>query len=196
MIFLPTVVPAIFEPFYGKANSKIPLLLLTKILGWLADRFGVRIVSFLGFLLLLPSLTCLRFVTFNTLEQKVLLCALLAFVGGFVDLGTPALMLEMQDVLRAVEGEKPGIFGSKGAIAQSFGLYSMAYALGLLLGPLWAGPVLEKAGWGTMGWTLGLLAGVTAMPVIALGEGWFRAAKVSDTGTVAEIWLHSMVAVR
>lgn len=142
----------------------------------------------------------MRFVTFNTLEQKVLLCALLAFVGGFVDLGTPALKLEMQDVLRAVEGEKPGIFGSKGAVAQSFGLYSMAFALGILLGPLWAGPVLEKAGWGTMGWTLGLLAGVTAMPVIALGEGWCllpRPAKRNGDGDlIHDDRLHSMVVVR
>lgn len=93
-------------------------------------------------------------------------------------------MVEIEDSLRAVEQEKPGVFGSKGAVAQSFALYSMAFASGLLLGPVWAGPIVQKAGWGTMGWTLGLLTGVTAIPVATLGGGWSPAAK--ESGEEAE----------
>ena len=110
----------------------------------------------------------------NTLEQKVLLGVLLAFIGFFVDLGTPALAVEIEDVLASKEREGPGIFGSKGAVGQSFGLYSMSYATGILLGPIWAGFVVDKAGWPTMGWTLGLLAGVTAISMSWIGDRWLN----------------------
>jgi hypothetical protein len=33
------------------------------------------------------------------------------------------------------------------------------------VGPIWAGFVRERAGWGTMTWTLALLSGLTAVPV-------------------------------
>ncbi|KAL9127392.1 MAG: hypothetical protein Q9217_003726 [Psora testacea] len=170
LIFLPMVIPALFEPFYG----------------YISDRFGNRIVAFLSFLLLVVPLVLLRFVTRNLLEQKILLSVLLALIGFFVDLGTPALAVEIEDVLALKEQETPGIFGSKGAVGESFGLYSMAYATGILLGPMWAGFIVDKAGWGTMGWTLGLLGGVTAIPMCWIGDGWLNLA-AEQTSTASSV---------
>jgi hypothetical protein len=36
---------------------------------------------------------------------------------------------------------------------------------------LWAGFVVEKAGWGTMGWSLGLLSGVAAVSTLVWTGG-------------------------
>jgi MFS family permease len=54
----------------------------------------------------------------------------------------------------------PGSLRKRGAAAQGFGLFNLAYAVGTLVGPLWAGFVVQNAGWGTMGWSMGVLSGV------------------------------------
>lgn len=67
-----------------------------------------------------------------------------------------------------MERTKPGIFGQKGAVAQAFGIQTMAQFSGLFLGPLWGGFVTYRFGWKTMAWSLGVLAGVTAVPMLWL----------------------------
>ncbi|KAL2008992.1 hypothetical protein VTN00DRAFT_7186 [Thermoascus crustaceus] len=153
LIFLPCVLPALLEPLFG----------------YLSDRFGVRIIAFTSFALLVPCLVCLRFVEYNSLQQKVLLCALLALVGLFVDLNKPALIVQMQQVLDDMERKTPGIFGEKGAVAQCMSLEMTTYFAGVLFGPMWGGFVMYRSGWNTMTWTLGLLVGVTALPMLWLG---------------------------
>lgn len=150
----------------------------------MSDRLGNRIIAFLSFLLLAVPLVLLRFVTKNLLEQKIFLSVLLALIGFSVELGTPALLVEIENVLEFKEQATPEIFGSKGAVGESFGLYSMACSTGLLLGPLWAGFIVDWAGWDTMGWTLGLLAGVTAIAMCWIGDRWFNVA-TEKTSTIA-----------
>lgn len=59
------------------------------------------------------------------------------------------------------------------------GLFNTAYAGGMLIGPLWGGFVNLKAGWGALGWSLGILC-VVGTIVGALwtggwvGEAWKR----------------------
>lgn len=149
----------------------------------MSDRLGNRIIAFLSFLLLVVPLVLLRFVTQNLIEQKILLSVLLALIGFSVELGTPALLVEIEDVLESKEQDTPGIFGSIGAVGESFGLYSMACSTGLLLGPLWAGFIVDWAGWDTMGWTLGLLAGLTAIPMCWIGDRWFDVAAEQTSTT-------------
>lgn len=76
----------------------------------------------------------------------------------------PALFVETQVVLEDMERARPGIFGRKGAVAQAFGIQTMAQFLGLFLGPLWGGLVGARFGWGTVGWSLAILTGITALP--------------------------------
>lgn len=108
----------------------------------------------------------------NSLEQKVLLCALLALVGFSSDLSTPALAVELESVLAAKERESPGIFGEKGVVAQSFGLYDMASSAGILLGPILGGLVNNGLGWKAMTMVLALLAGLTLFPAAWIGDRW------------------------
>ena len=148
LIFLAIVIPSSVGPFVGI----------------LSDRYGPRWFAALGFLLTTPFLVLLRYVTHNSLNQKVLLCALLFFIGLCDTLVFAPITAEITYVVEAKERKRPGLYGTNGAMAQAYGLFNMAWAGGCLVGPIWAGMVNETVGWGTMAWTLGLLSFVTAFP--------------------------------
>lgn len=97
--------------------------------------------------------------------------ALLGLIGLLINLCVPALFVETQQVLEDMERSRPGVFGEKGAVAQAFGIQTMAQFLGLTLGPLWGGFSEYQYGWKVMSLSLGLLAGVTAIPMLWLSNG-------------------------
>jgi MFS family permease len=158
LIFLPLVLPSLLSP----------------LIGWAIDKYGGRWFAASGFLLFAPFEILLRFVDQNSINHKVLLCALLTLLGLSLNLCSPPVMVEITSVVEAKERNDPGLFGSRGAYAQAYGLLNFSYAGGCLIGPLWAGFVLERAGWGTMTWTLALLSAVTAVPAGLWTEGYFR----------------------
>lgn len=136
--------------------------------GYISDKYGNRIVAFTSFLLLSPPLICLYLVEHNDTAHKILLITLLTIIGALLNSAIPALFVETQQVLEEMERTKPGIFGRKGAVAQAFGIQTMAQFSGLFLGPLWGGFVTYRFGWKTTAWSLGVLAGVTAVPMLRL----------------------------
>ncbi|CZR63450.1 related to vesicular amine transporter [Phialocephala subalpina] len=146
LIFICLVIPALASPLVGVVS----------------DRFGSRAITTLGLLGSVPFWVLLRLVTHNTIEQKVLLCALLALLGLCMTFVMAPLMADIDHAVALEEKKRPGSLGKRGAAAQGFGLFNLAFAIGTLVGPLWAGFVVQDAGWGTMTWTLGLLSGVGA----------------------------------
>lgn len=153
LIFLPMAVPAFFEPLFG----------------FITDRFGARYVSFGCFVLLCPSLVCLRFVGRHSNEQIALLVSLLFIIGIFIHACAPAMYVETQRALMSMEEKDPGILGPKGAVAQGFGLQSMCQFAGVFFGPLWGGFVEYRFGWGVMTGSLGVLVALTGIPMLWLG---------------------------
>lgn len=133
---------------------------VSPIVGSLSDRSGPRTPTAIGLFGSIPFWVCLRFVSYNSMSQKALLCALLSMLGFCFTLVMAPLMAEIDHVVELEEKRRPGSLGKRGAAAQGFGLFNAAWAIGTLIGPLWAGFVVENAGWGAMGWTLGLLNGV------------------------------------
>ncbi|KAJ6135656.1 hypothetical protein N7512_000816 [Penicillium capsulatum] len=154
LIFLPMAVPAFFEPLFG----------------YITDRFGARYFAFGCFSLLSPALICLRFTEINSATHIALLVVLLFLIGIFIHGCAPAMFVETQQALTALETRRPGLLGPKGAVAQGFGLQSMCQFAGVFFGPLWGGFVEYRFGWGAMSGTLGVLAALTAMPMLWLGE--------------------------
>jgi MFS family permease len=149
LIFLPLLIPSVLSP----------------LIGWAIDRYGPRWFGIGGFLLFAPIEVLLRLVTHNSISQKVLLCALLTLLGVALNFLLTPLMVEITYTVEQKERDNPGLFGKRGAYAQAYGLFNVAWAGGCLVGPIWAGFVTEHAGWGTMTWTMALLAFVTAIPV-------------------------------
>ena len=135
------------------------------IVGWASDKYGPRWFAVAGFVLACPFLILLRLVHENTLGQKVLLCALLAFIGSTLTL---VLVPMMAEIAYAVEDKAarhpPGFFGKNGAYAQAYSLFNMAWAAGCLVGPLLAGLVNQRAGWAVTTLILGLVSIITAIP--------------------------------
>jgi hypothetical protein len=62
--------------------------------------------------------------------------------------------------------------GDRGAYAQAFALFNMAYSLGNAVGPLCAGLVRDAAGWPTMAWVLALFSAVSAVLACLWTGGW------------------------
>ena len=152
LLFLPIVIPSFLGPVFG----------------WLSDRYGGRYLAAVGFLCACPPLVCLRYIDSNTIEDKVLICALLVLVGLSLTMTFPPFMAEISAVVEAKEKKMVANgmrgYGPGGAYAQAYALFNMAFAAGCTLGPLLAGFLVEQKGWATMAWILGLLSAIAAVP--------------------------------
>lgn len=166
LIFLPLLIPSFLSPVIGAAS----------------DRYGPKWFAAGGFLLATPFLICLRFVTENNIQQKVLLCAMLTGVGLGMALVLGPLTAEITWV---VQEEKTSMSAPVSAVsagtaearradaiddtedggihAQAYALYNMAFSGGALLGPIMGGLIQQHAGWGTFGWSLAILTFATAV---------------------------------
>ena len=173
LIFIPLMVPHIVDP----------------ITGYIIDRFpkSCRYFTAAAFLSAVPVMVLLRLVTDNSMHHKILLCALLALVGLCLAVAMPPLVAETFHAVKEKEDETPGIFGRGGAMALAFGLVNMGFAAGSLIGPFFAGFIRQNAGWGTMGWALGLIAAFTSVPALLFLGGWIlKPAKPADEAQVTE----------
>ena len=156
LIFLPLVLPSFVAPLVGA----------------FADKYGARLPTTIGFVLSMPFLILLRIVEHKGKSQIVILCVLLALLGTALTVVMTPLLAEITYILNAKERHHPGLFGEKGAYAQAYGLFNCAFAGGMLVGPLLAGFVVEREGWGTMCLTLGILSVASAIPAFLFTNGW------------------------
>lgn len=156
LIFLPLVLPSFMAPLVGAFS----------------DKYGARLPTSIGFVLSMPFLILLRIVDHGGRQQVVVLCVLLALLGTALTIVMTPLLAEVTYILDEKEKHHPGLFGEKGAYAQAYGLFNCAFAGGMLVGPLWAGFVVESAGWGTMCLSLGILSVVSAIPALLFTNGW------------------------
>ncbi|KAI0896659.1 MFS general substrate transporter [Annulohypoxylon nitens] len=138
---------------------------ISPLVGWLSDKYGAKWPTFFGFCLCIPLLVCLRFVTENTIQHKILLGFLLAPLGISLAFANVPLMAEITYVIEDKAAKEPGIFGEKGVYGLGYGLFTMAFALGGTIGPIWGGYVVESAGWGTMTWSFAVWAASGAVVV-------------------------------
>ncbi|MCJ1464934.1 hypothetical protein MMC07_003549 [Pseudocyphellaria aurata] len=156
LIFLPFVLPAFISPVVGKY----------------VDAHGTRLPVVIGFLSCVLPLVLLRLVNHSGIRQIVLLCALLAVQGFTWAVTMVPVFVEVTNIVTTMEKNHPGVYGTRGAFAPAYGLYNCAFAAGSLVGPLWGGLVVAKAGWGTMCWSLALLSAVSALPAALWSGGW------------------------
>jgi MFS family permease len=146
LIFICLVIPALFSPIVGR----------------ISDKFGSRTITTIGLAGALPLWVCMRFVDHDSIGQKILLCALLFGLGLCQTVVMAPIMADLDHAVELEGKKRPESFGKRGAAAQGFGLFNFAYAIGTLVGPIWAGFTVQNVGWGTMGWSFGLLNGVCA----------------------------------
>ena len=149
---------ALFAPL-GLAN-----LLLGPLAGWAVDRYGTKPVGALGYAYLVPALALLRIPTAAPYPQQAILYgALLALSGcGLAVIGAPSIV-EAGAVVERFHRRNPEFFGSEGPYAQLYGINSMVFSLGLAIGPVLAGGLTDRIGYGDMSAVLAGISGVTAV---------------------------------
>lgn len=164
LIFLPLVISSFLGPVFGH----------------LSDKHGPRWYATAGFILAGPCLILLRLVYKDTLDQKVLLCALLALTGTGLTMTLTPMMAEIAYAVEAKGRNRPaGYFGKNGAYAQAYSLFNVAWAGGFLIGPLLAGLTVQASGWPTSTLILGCISFATAIPVaIWTGGSIFKKRKL------------------
>jgi MFS family permease len=156
LVFLPLTLPALLGPFVGR----------------LTDRFGGRWFSSLAFLLMCPSLVLLRLVEDDSTPHKILLCCLLTCIGLCSTLALEPLFAEITKATDEVDATDVRRFRPRqNSYLDAYALFSTAWAAGDVVGPLLAGLLLDAAGWKTTTWTLGLLAGISAVPALLYCDG-------------------------
>ena len=147
----------------------------------LCERFGCRIIAFIAFAVLSPTLICLRFVKQDTAFDTCILCIILFGIGIFLNLAEPALLLEIQRVLHDTEVEDSSVFGDNSAASQAFSLQIMARFGGFVLGPIQGGFISFYYGWDVMTLGLGVLSLLTAVPMLWLSSA-AQSVQASDEG--------------
>lgn len=157
---LPWLVQELFE--WNTLGAGLIFLLpfiptfLGPVAGAISDHYGPKQLAAGGFLLAVPFLVCLQFVTFNDVDQKVLLCVMLAGVGFALMLVFSALIAEITWVVEEEEKNlSRGTFRPRGVYAQAYSLYSMAFSIGARIGPIVGGMVERRDGAPSVGvWRL------------------------------------------
>ncbi|KAL4867184.1 major facilitator superfamily domain-containing protein [Aspergillus spectabilis] len=163
-----TVLPLFVEETFAAPHAFDPLV------GRIIDhnQRSSRYFAAGALMLSVPVYVLLRFVARNSIDQKVLLCALLALIGLSLAACLPPLMLEVSCELNHIEERDPSLFNKGGATAQAYGMLNSAWATGNLVRPYLAGYVKQSAGWGTVAWVLALVAGIAAVPLFLYLGGW------------------------
>lgn len=155
--------------------------LLGPVFGWGVDRYGTKIFSSLGFALLVPALVLLRLCPDPSIHAKLgtdrliaLYAGLLAFNGiGLSIINSPSIV-EAGYIVEKYSQVNPDIF-EEAPYAQLYGISSMVFSGGLTLGPLLAGYLKDRIGYGNMNAVLGGICGVTAVMAF-----FFMGRKVKD----------------
>lgn len=150
------------------------------LVGILADKFGAKWPSLAGFVVSIPLLVCLRFVTENSIGHKVLLGALLVLMGTSLTFSNTPLMAEITYAIEQKEARRPGMWGEKGVYGIGYGLFTTAFALGGTIGSLMAGYIVAGPGWGTATWALAVWCSAGAVVVFFWVGGKPKEESASD----------------
>jgi MFS family permease len=142
--------------------------LLDVVSGYIIDRIpkSRRYLTAGAFLFSVPLIVCLRFIDQNSLQDKVLLCALLALIGLCMGVTQSPITVELSCLVLEMETRYPDVFGKGGAVALAYGLLNSSFALGSTIAPFMGGYLRDRVGWATMCLVLAMPAGVSGLLVL------------------------------
>lgn len=154
-MFLPITVPAFAAPLIGRA----------------VDKYGPKWPCFLGFFLAFPPLVLMRVVT-QTATRDIVILSILLFIFGLCHSAQEiSLQIEVSRTLDEMDKASHGSFDKGAVVAQAYGLVGMSVGIGMFIGPLMAGFIMDRADWSAATLVLGILSGVTAIPLLFFTGG-------------------------
>jgi MFS family permease len=172
-------VPLVAQSSFGFDSLKAGLLFLPlgaadfflgPVFGWAVDRYGTRLFSVIGFAFLVPTLVLLRLPQEGAVLDKfdnsrliALYASILALNGaGLAIIGSPSIV-EAGRLVENYSKANKDIFPEGAPWAQLYGINSMVFSGGLTVGPLVAGALREKIGYGNMNAVLAGMCLLTAV---------------------------------
>jgi MFS family permease len=173
-------IPTETEDLFGFSSLKsgllfiplaLPYLALGGIAGKAVDKYSARIVATAGFGWLVLPLVLLRIPHSGGTPEIAKFCVFLALSGlGLALISAPSLV-EASSVLERYHHANKELFGEEGPYAQLYAINSMVFSAGLTLGPLIAGSLREKIGYGNMNAVVaGLCTVVSVLSWVFLGR--------------------------
>ncbi|KAJ5273751.1 major facilitator superfamily domain-containing protein [Penicillium angulare] len=148
---------------------RVPSIILGPISGWLRDIVGLRYPTTIAWMVMTPMLIFLGIPGNGTSwasgeengKQIFIFCMVgmglvLPFIQG-------SGMLHVMSILEEYESKQRKIFGPRGGRSRVFAMNEVAFNLGLMLGPLFAGPLSEMIGFDRMSMILGCICFVVGL---------------------------------
>ncbi|CRL29278.1 Sucrose/H+ symporter, plant [Penicillium camemberti] len=168
---LPIFIKQTFHWFSGATgamflNLTIPSL-IGPFVGMISDKYGVRLISGLGFTLAAVAVALLALIQHDDTTNKVMACVLLSFVGIGLSTSLTPLVAEIPRIVNTVQEEQPDIYGDKSAVTEAYMLLDAALGAGTVLGPLLSELAFENLGWTGCTAMLGFLSVSAIFPVMA-----------------------------
>ena len=171
-IFLNLTIPSLIGPF----------------IGMISDKYGVRLVSVIGFIFAAVGVVFLALIQHADTASKIIACFLLFLVGMLalksnsvvehylkltmrVGIGlntslTP-LVTEIPRIVKALQEDKPEVYGDISAVAEGYMLLDAVFGAGTVLGPMLSEPAFERLGWTGCTAMLGFLTVSAVIPVVS-----------------------------
>lgn len=194
---LPIFIKQTFHWFSGATgaiflNFSIPSL-ICPLVGMISDKYGVRLISGLGFTLEGVAVALLALIKHDDTASKVMACVLLSFVGKLrpqfherqfslypricsqqtgMGLNTSLIPLvaEIPRIVNTVQEEQPDIYGEygdKSPVTEAYMLLGATFGAGTVLGPLLSELTFENLGWTGFTTMLGFLSLSAMVPVVS-----------------------------
>ncbi|GKZ28999.1 hypothetical protein AbraIFM66950_002247 [Aspergillus brasiliensis] len=152
LIFIPLMAPHVLDPGIGYIVDRWP-------------KTRCYLIA-MGLLTMVPVMVSLRYITENSIGHKVLLCTLLALIGGCVELIETPTVVEVTNLALEASTARPGALGRNTSIALACGLCNSAFAAGSMAGSFLGGFIRDHAGWKTMSWALAVPMGAWGILVL------------------------------
>lgn len=138
-------------------------LALGPLAGWAVDKYGTKPVAVAGYTWLIPAFILLRLPKASPFGQNIALYSvILALNGiGLAVIGAPSIV-EAGAVVDKFYKRNPSNFPHS-PYAQLYSINSMIFSAGLAIGPLVAGGLRERVGYGDANAVLAGVSGLTAV---------------------------------
>ncbi|KAJ5402050.1 uncharacterized protein N7487_007946 [Penicillium crustosum] len=167
---LPTFIKQTFHWFSGATGTMFLNLTIPSLtgpfVGVISDKYGVRLISGLGFTLAGVAVALLAVIQHDDTTNKVMACVLLSFVGIGLNTSLTPLVAEIPRIVNTVQKEQPDIYGDKSAVTEAYMLLDAAFGAGTVLGPLLSELAFENLGWTGCTAMLGFLSMSAIVPVM------------------------------
>ncbi|KAK0644004.1 major facilitator superfamily domain-containing protein [Cercophora newfieldiana] len=120
---------------------------LSIIPGTLADRFGARWMSVVGFVGCIPCFVAVAFATDDTSRSKALFILMTVCLSIAISFANTPITAEIIYVLDDKRRANPALFGATRASGLGFGFFLFSWALGATIGSLTCAKIVDSVSW-------------------------------------------------